>query len=224
MSSGSRSQIRIAIWQRRLLDLDGLAELISNDHRFALGIATTELTELLDYCARDPPTVSVLDTMIARSDVNVFDVARRLLRDEHTEFIFFVDDFPNQLNAKAIFDLPRTAYFTRQSDFRRLTTALLDLVAGRKSVEGFTEVRDEWSVLGERQLRVDSPLLAELTLREKEVMQLLAAGRSVRQCAEMLHLAESTVDNHKAKLMKKLGVHKSAELALLAVRSGLVSP
>lgn len=61
-----------------------------------------------------------------------------------------------------------------------------------------------------------------ITAREREVWRLIATGATVRDIARHLGLAESTVDSHKSRLMRKLGVHKSVELVRLAVRLGLV--
>jgi two-component system invasion response regulator UvrY len=66
------------------------------------------------------------------------------------------------------------------------------------------------------------PSLALLTARELQVMTLLARGYSVRRCAQQLGLAESTIDNHKSRLMKKLDIHKVVELTHLAIREGLI--
>jgi DNA-binding NarL/FixJ family response regulator len=64
--------------------------------------------------------------------------------------------------------------------------------------------------------------LACLTRREREVLLLLAAGFTVPEIADRLDLARSTVDNHKARLMKKLRLHRLAHLVRFAVREGLV--
>src|SRR4029077_6915186 len=53
---------------------------------------------------------------------------------------------------------------------------------------------------------------------------MLARGDTVRQCAGALGLAPSTIDNHKSRLMKKLGIHKASELTCRAVRDGLIVP
>jgi DNA-binding NarL/FixJ family response regulator len=66
--------------------------------------------------------------------------------------------------------------------------------------------------------------VANLSARERQVMQLLAQGKSVRQCAAALGLAHSTIDNHKARLMKKLGLHKASQLTCRAIREGLIAP
>ncbi len=62
----------------------------------------------------------------------------------------------------------------------------------------------------------------DVTPREQQIWQKIAQGYSVRQIAEQLQLAESTVDSHKTRLMKKLDVHKSLDLVRLAVRFRLV--
>ncbi len=64
--------------------------------------------------------------------------------------------------------------------------------------------------------------LARLTEREREVFQLVIEGRTNPQVAELLHISPKTVDNHRTRLMEKLGVHGTAELVRLAARHGLI--
>jgi DNA-binding NarL/FixJ family response regulator len=61
-----------------------------------------------------------------------------------------------------------------------------------------------------------------LTHREKEVLQLLAEGRSNKEVAQLLDLGLSTVETHRANLMQKLNLHNTAEIVLYAVRKGLI--
>jgi two-component system, NarL family, response regulator NreC len=64
----------------------------------------------------------------------------------------------------------------------------------------------------------------KLTQREKQVLQLIAHGKSNKEIAVMLDLSVNTVAVHRANLMSALGVHKTAELVLFAVKKGLVLP
>ena len=64
----------------------------------------------------------------------------------------------------------------------------------------------------------------KLTQREKQVLQLIAHGKSNKEIAVMLNLSVNTVAVHRANLMSALGVHKTAELVLFAVKKGLVLP
>jgi len=62
-----------------------------------------------------------------------------------------------------------------------------------------------------------------LTDREKEVLHLLAEGRSNKEVAALLDLGLSTVETHRGNLMQKLNLHNTAEIVLYAVRKGLIS-
>jgi DNA-binding NarL/FixJ family response regulator len=61
-----------------------------------------------------------------------------------------------------------------------------------------------------------------LTDREKQVLQLLAEGRSNKEVAALLDVGLSTVETHRGNLMQKLGLHNTAEIVLYAVRKGLI--
>ena len=60
--------------------------------------------------------------------------------------------------------------------------------------------------------------------REREILQLIAEGKSSRAIASVLHISVSTVEGHRRNLMKKLGLHSIAELTKYAIREGLTSP
>jgi DNA-binding NarL/FixJ family response regulator len=62
---------------------------------------------------------------------------------------------------------------------------------------------------------------AQLTPRERQILQLIAEARSTREIAGLLDLSVNTVAVHRANIMDRLGVHKTAELVLYAVRSGI---
>lgn len=62
---------------------------------------------------------------------------------------------------------------------------------------------------------------AQLTPRERQILQLIAEAKSTREIAGLLDLSVNTVAVHRANIMDRLGVHKTAELVLYAVRSGI---
>jgi DNA-binding NarL/FixJ family response regulator len=63
-----------------------------------------------------------------------------------------------------------------------------------------------------------------LTLREKEVLQLIAQGKSNKEIATLLDISINTVAVHRARMMDTLGLHRTAELVLYAVKKGIVQP
>src|SRR3954451_2304289 len=66
--------------------------------------------------------------------------------------------------------------------------------------------------------------LQRLTGREKQVLQLIAQGKSNKEIAGLLELSVNTVSVHRANLMEKMNIHRTAELVLFAIRKGLVAP
>lgn len=70
--------------------------------------------------------------------------------------------------------------------------------------------------------KAHQPLLDRLTPREREVLELLVRGRTIKQCAQLLGRSVSTIDNHKSRIMKKLNIHRSVDLVLLALEQGLL--
>ncbi|HLH03692.1 MAG TPA: response regulator transcription factor [Bryobacteraceae bacterium] len=62
-----------------------------------------------------------------------------------------------------------------------------------------------------------------LSIREKEILQLLVSGKSNREIADLLHISVSTVETHRTNILTKLGLHNLPELILYAVRKGLLS-
>ncbi len=65
--------------------------------------------------------------------------------------------------------------------------------------------------------------LESLTNREREVLQLIAEGNSIREIAELFYISEKTVRVHRTNLMKKLGLFNTAALTLYALRKGVIS-
>jgi DNA-binding NarL/FixJ family response regulator len=65
---------------------------------------------------------------------------------------------------------------------------------------------------------------SELTPREEEIVKMVAEANTSREIAQMLHLSEKTVENHRANAMKKLGMRDRVELVRYAIRQGLIEP
>lgn len=69
-----------------------------------------------------------------------------------------------------------------------------------------------------------APAESDLTPREEEIVKLVAEANTTREIAELLHLSEKTVENHRANAMKKLGMRDRVELVRYAIRQGLIEP
>ena len=76
-------------------------------------------------------------------------------------------------------------------------------------------------LMRDRKLQDSYELLAD---REREVLQLLAEGKSNKDAAALLKLSPYTVETHRTNLMQKLGLHNTAEIVLYAVRKAIITP
>ncbi|MGH7606129.1 MAG: response regulator transcription factor, partial [Gemmatimonadales bacterium] len=70
----------------------------------------------------------------------------------------------------------------------------------------------------------EEPPSDHLSPRERQVVQLVAEGKSTKQIAEALHISPKTAEFHRGRVMKKLSIHETAGLVRYAIPSGLVAP
>ena len=101
-------------------------------------------------------------------------------------------------------------------------TALVDAVRAVARGEPFMTNAAEQSLLREWMADDGTGPVEPLTLREREVLKLIAEAHTNRQIAETLHLAEKTVESHRANLMRKLEMRDRVELVRYAIRRGLI--
>jgi len=218
--NGSAST-RVVIIAARRLDGESLAALLDGRSEFHVLYATSSTEDALELCRYDRPDVILCDASVA--DRDVWHSVVTFLRDEQAIPVLLLDEELNLGRLAAALQLEGMGYFTRGATYWEIAVGLRRLAAGERAFESV--VRDRL-VQTPRGWRIEhawgcSPL-ERLTPRETQVLRLIALGRSVRDCAQILELAQSTVDNHKSRLMKKLGLRKSQDLTRLAIRVGLI--
>jgi two-component system, NarL family, response regulator NreC len=114
------------------------------------------------------------------------------------------------------------AYLLKDATDEDLLPAVRSVAAGKPFFSGAVTavlVEDYMRRLQARGLTDSYHLLTD---REKEVLQLLAEGRSNKEVATILDLGLSTVETHRANMMVKLNLHNTAEIVLYAVRKGII--
>lgn len=107
---------------------------------------------------------------------------------------------------------------------READLALVQAVRAVARGEPFMTNAAEASLLREWMADDSSGPAEPLTLREREVLKLIAEAFTNREIGEILHLAEKTVESHRANLMRKLGMRDRVELVRYAIRRGLIEP
>jgi two-component system invasion response regulator UvrY len=110
-----------------------------------------------------------------------------------------------------------SGYLSKRCAAEELLTAVREVTAGRKYLSSVIAQRIALGQMGGGRSGLRS-----LTQREFEVFEHLAAGLSVKEIAEMLHLSPKTVHVHRSNLMRKLEARNSMELVSIAIREGVL--
>jgi DNA-binding NarL/FixJ family response regulator len=114
-----------------------------------------------------------------------------------------------------------SGYLLKDSAASELTTAIRAALRGKSYVSPAVAkgMLDEVSSAQPHQI-----MLRELSAREREVLQLLAEGKSMKEVAALLDISARTVEFHKYRIMQLLGVKTNAELVQQAIKLGLIAP
>lgn len=222
MNSTYTAAIRLVVLARHRLDCDALSALFQAHSEFRVLCTTTSVKVASEIVRHRRPDLVILDAgLIAQQEQQNLDRMNERLHQVPT---LVLDDEVNNGRLTSVLAHAQVGYFTRHDSFEELADGIRCLISGQPAFGSeasncIQQTRRGW------QLRADASQapLSALTPREMEVLKLVALGHSIKHCAEVMALAPSTVDNHKARLMKKLGVHKSLDLTRLAIREGLVS-
>jgi two-component system, NarL family, response regulator NreC len=218
-SKSIRVQLILANQLDRLLFLQLLEQVAAEDLE-VVG-ATCDFEFGLNYCQRTQSDVLVLDPKAAPGAVAK---SLSLCLDGCFSRLILIDDRLREGLVADILDYYQVSYLTRDSSSEVLVEAIRGVVTREARffdpdiARRILRTPRGWHFQG----RADNPTVALLTAREKQVLRLLAQGKTVRGCAEQLRLSQSTIDNHKSRLMKKLKLHKATELTQVAIRDGLL--
>jgi two-component system, NarL family, response regulator NreC len=184
----------------------------------AIGV---EYDDVLSIVEHHNPDVVILG-LGAKND-KYWPVVEILCESRPDTRILILDEAVRTRNIRRALILGIRGYWTKHAMFAQIVQAVRCLTAGRRS---FCPEVDQYLYRTQHGLRyhpahIGSPIQA-LTRRETELLTLLASGLTMKKCSERMGISINTVDNHKTRLMRKLGVHKTVELARLAVREGLI--
>jgi len=173
---------------------------------------------LLRAAATLQPEVIVLD--IAMPEMNGLDAARHLKRSvPKAKLIFLTMNEDPQLVGEA-FRSGASAFLLKQSAAFELTEAVEKVLKGGSYVTPRAAKGQDNIFLRGPQAREKA---AEPTLRQREVIQLLAEGRSMKEAADILKITRRTVASHKYAAMELLQLKTNAELVQYAVKHNIIS-
>jgi DNA-binding NarL/FixJ family response regulator len=203
--------------------------LLADDHTLLLGAfekllasecdvvgTVSDGRELVSAAQRLKPDVIVLD--IGMPLLNGLEAGRQIKQLlPATKLVFLTMNEDSDLAAEA-FRAGASAYLLKRSATAELLTAIREVINGRSYVTPLVTA----GLVGSFMQPQDKKPLNQLTPRQREVLQLLAEGHSMKQVADLLNVTPRTVQFHKYSMMQQLGIKSSAELIQYAVRQHIV--
>ncbi len=210
------NRARVLLADDHTIVLEGLRRILETS--FDLVGMAHDGRELVDQVRTLDPDIAVVD--ISMPVLNGLDAFRQCKEARfRTRFVFLTAN-PDIALATQAFRLGANGYVLKQAASEELVTAIREAVNGRTYITPRIANDVMQNMMAGGGASSSGP---ELTTREREVLQLLAEGRSLKEAAGVLSVSPRTIEFHKNNIAEKTGLKTMAELARYAVRHGLVS-
>ncbi len=221
-SPSKEKKIRVVLAEDHILVRQGFRRILEDDPGISVvGEARTGL-EAIDQCKELKPDVVVMD--LSMPDLGGLEATAEILKANPQIKILILSMYSNEAYVRKAFELGAKGYILKNAIEVDLTRAVMALAEGQAYFSpGISHIVLESMKAGTFQGTSQDPY-EKLTLREKEVLQLIAQGKSNKEIATLLNISVNTVAVHRARLMETLNLHRTAELVLFAVKKGLIQP
>jgi DNA-binding NarL/FixJ family response regulator len=156
------------------------------------------------------PRVIVMD--IAMSGLDGVQATREIVKHEPEIAVLILSMYSQENYVRNALDAGARGYMLKQALDVDLAAAVKALAAGKQVIGP--------GVLAAN--RAPDPQYERLSPREKQILELIAQGKSNKTIAALLHLSDNTVAVHRANVMAELGLHRTTELIVWAAKRGLV--
>jgi DNA-binding NarL/FixJ family response regulator len=216
----TEKKIRVLLADDHTLVRQGFRRLLEDDPTVTVvGEAATGL-EAIAQCKSLKPHVVVMD--LSMPDLGGLEATAEILKADPQIKILILSMYSNEAYIRKAFDLGARGYMLKNAIEVDLNRAVKALAEGQAYFSpGISNVVLDSLKTGSLRDSTQDPY-ERLTLREKEVLQLIAQGKSNKEIAILLNISVNTVAVHRARVMDTLGLHRTAELVLFAVKKGLV--
>ncbi|RPI22304.1 MAG: DNA-binding response regulator [Acidobacteria bacterium] len=177
--------------------------------------------EAVKLAAELKPDIAILD--IAMPHLNGIEATERIVKDNPRIAVLILSVHADEGYLLRTLTAGAKGYLLKESAEDDILQAVRTVAEGRpffSPAVAATLLEDYVRQLKQRGLQDSYELL---TSREKEILQMLAEGKTNKDIATVLNLSPYTVETHRANLMQKLGLHNTAELVLYAVRKRIIS-
>jgi DNA-binding NarL/FixJ family response regulator len=209
---------RLLIADDHKIFAEGLKRLLNAD--FDIVGVVEDGRELVAAAEKLRPDVMVVD--ISMPMLNGIEAVRQIKKVHPEIKVVFLTMHPDVDYAASAFKAGASGYVLKHSAPDELVTAIREGLKGRTYVTPLIAGKLLHSYESGSHSEVDKVL--SLSSRQREVLQLLAEGRSAKEIAAILNISSKTVEYHKYRMMEDLGIKTAAELVRYAVKQGIAEP
>ena len=212
--------IRILLADDHTVVRDGLRALLDHEADMQVVGEAADGRESVRLAETESPDVVVMD--IAMPNMNGMEATRRIIAANGKTGVVILSMHQDESYVLGALKAGAKGYLLKDSMRGELLQAVRAVSQGRSFLtRKIARILQEDYVrrLGQRGLEDRYDLLSD---REREILQMIAEGRSNKEIANLLHISLTTVETHRGHILQKLDMHSLAELILYAVRKGII--
>ncbi len=206
-----RNKISVLLVDDHALVRRGFRRILEDEPDIVVTGEASDGPEAIRLAQELRPKVIVMDC--AMPGMNGLQATRQILENHPHTLVLMLSMHPEETLVRQALAAGARGYVLKNAVDLELGAAIRRVVAGETVLD--SQLDRPAALKGERN--------ASLTQRELEILQMIVEGKSNKEIAAALKLSANTVAVHRANIMDALGIHKTAELVVYAIRNGLVS-
>jgi len=215
------ASIRILLADDHQIVRQGLRRIIEESPDMAVVGEASDGRQAIQMALDEKPNIIVMD--LSMPQMNGIEAIRQIARRLPTVKILVLSMYSEDSYVVQVLEAGAKGYLLKDSADAELVQAIQAVESGKSFFSPLISriLLDEY--VRQLQERGGTDRFELLTEREREILQLIAEGKTSKEAAALLSISASTVDTHRAHIMEKLDLHNPYEVVLYAVRKGLIS-
>ena len=210
----SEQPIRVLLADDHTIVRQGLKLILSGSPDFQIAGEAANGVEAVDLAKKLKPDIVLMD--VGMPELNGVEATRRMVADNPRIRVLVLSMHKEAVYVREILKAGARGYILKDA----IDTELLNAIRSVAHGDGYISPAVSGALLADYRQNVTDPVDL-LSGRERQVLQLIAEGKTNKEIATRLNLSVYTVDSHRGKIMEKLNLHSTGELVRFAIKHGL---